>query len=228
MMVEDTHIDSHDRLGGQSEDTHTGGHNRLSGQTGTVLDGQDYTVSVDDAADILGKSVETIRRYARTGRLPSMRVQGERIIEYRFRPDDLRGRHAVTGGQAVIDGQTGSQSVMPTKADGYPGDRLMTALQQVIAPLVEANARQADELAALHDLTRRQAEDLGHAQAHREHAERRVVELEQQLARHATPATIMTQKQPAQVAPSNSLPLPPSHSRSILGRVAVWVAKRSD
>jgi len=88
--------DRHDRL-----DSQTSTHDRLDSQSDTVLDSYDYTASVEDAAEILGKSVETIRRYARTGRLPSMRIQGERIIEYRFRPDDLRGSHAVTGGQAV-------------------------------------------------------------------------------------------------------------------------------
>lgn len=213
--------DRHDRL-----DSQTSSHDRLDSQSDTVLDSYDYTASVEDAAEILGKSVETIRRYARTGRLPSMRIQGERIIEYRFRPDDLRGSHAVTGGQAVIDGQTGSQSVMPAKADGYPGDRLMTALQHVIAPLVEANARQADELATLHALTRQQSEDVGRAQAHREHAERCVAELEQQLARQAAPSIIMAQEQPA-AAPSTAGPPPPPRPRSILGRVAAWVAEQS-
>jgi excisionase family DNA binding protein len=223
MMDGGTQVDSHDRydrLSGQVDS-----HDRLGGQSSTVLDGHDYTVSVEDAAEILGKSVETVRRYARAGRLPSMRIQGERIIEYRFRPDDLRASHAVTGGHAGIDGQTGSQSVMPTKADGYGGDRLMTALQQVIAPLVEANARQADELAALHALTRQQAEELGRTQAHHAHAERRVAELEQQLAHQAAPSISMAQEQPASVLASTVAP--PAQPRSILGRAAVWVAKRS-
>jgi len=107
-------------------------HDRLDSQSGTILDGHDYTISVEDAATILGKSVETVRRYARSERLPSMRVQGERIIEYRFRLEDLQG------GQAVTDGQAGSQAGMPTRADGYTDDRLMTASssEQVLAPLL--------------------------------------------------------------------------------------------
>jgi len=107
-------------------------HDRLGSQSVTLLDGHEYTVSVDDAAILLGKSVETVRRYARSGRLPSMRVQGDRIIEYRFRPDDLQGGHA------VIDGQAGNQAGMPTKADGYTDDRLMTAsmVEGIIAPLL--------------------------------------------------------------------------------------------
>ncbi len=120
-----------------TESTHTGSHDRLSSQSGTLLDGQDYTLSVEDAAAILGKSVETVRRYARSGRLPSMRVQGERIIEYRFRPDDLQD------GQAVAGGQAGSQAGMPTRADGYTDDRFVTASEQMLAPLF---ARLSDAL----------------------------------------------------------------------------------
>jgi len=80
-----------------------------------------------------------------------MRVQGDRIIEYRFRVDDLQGGQAVTGGQA------GSQAGMPTKADGYTDDRLMTAssLEQVIVPLL---ARIADTLQANERLTRQVVE----------------------------------------------------------------------
>ncbi len=134
-----------------TESTHTGSHDRVGSQSSTVLDGHDYTLSVDDAAAILGKSVETVRRYARSGRLPSMRVQGDRIIEYRFCPDDLRGGQAVTGGQA------GSQAGMPTKADGYTDDRLMTAspIEQAIVPLL---ARIADTLQANEQLTRQVVE----------------------------------------------------------------------
>ncbi len=132
-----------------TESTHTGSHDRVGSQSSTVLDGHDYTLSVDDAAAILGKSVETVRRYARSGRLPSMRVQGDRIIEYRFRPDDLQGGQAVTGGQA------GSQAGMPTKADGYTDDRLTTALEPAIVPLL---ARLADTLQANERLTRQVVE----------------------------------------------------------------------
>jgi len=49
-----------------------------------------YTLTVDDAADVLGKSVDTVRRYIRQGKLPHIRVQGGRTVEYRLRPDDVR------------------------------------------------------------------------------------------------------------------------------------------
>jgi hypothetical protein len=80
-----------------------------------------------------------------------MRVQGDRIIEYRFRPDDLQGGHA------VISGQAGSQSVMPAKPDGYTDDRLMTAstMERVITPLL-VSVR--DALQANERLTRRLTE----------------------------------------------------------------------
>ncbi len=53
-------------------------------------DVQAYTLTVDDAADVLGKSVDTVRRYIRQGKLPHIRVQGGRTVEYRLRPDDVR------------------------------------------------------------------------------------------------------------------------------------------
>lgn len=56
-------------------------------------DVQAYTLTVDDAADVLGKSVDTVRRYIRQGKLPHIRVQGGRTVEYRLRPDDVRDLH---------------------------------------------------------------------------------------------------------------------------------------
>jgi len=167
-----------------TESTHTGSHDRVSSQPSTVLDGHDYTLSVDDVAAILGKSVETVRRYARSGRLPSMRVQGDRIIEYRFRPDDLQG------GQAVTHGQTGSQAGMPAKAGGYTDDRLMTAswAEQVIAPLL---ARIADTLQANERLTRQVVElasEKGELAGQLKVKDDLIAELRRQLpARESTP-----------------------------------------
>ena len=43
--------------------------------------------SVQEAAELLGLSVSTIRRYIRDGRLPAYRVAGERLL--RIRRDDL-------------------------------------------------------------------------------------------------------------------------------------------
>lgn len=44
--------------------------------------------SVQEAAEFLGLSVSTIRRYIRDGRLPAYRVAGERLL--RVRRDDLK------------------------------------------------------------------------------------------------------------------------------------------
>ena len=43
--------------------------------------------SVQEAAEFLGLSVSTVRRYIRDGRLPAYRVAGERLL--RIRRDDL-------------------------------------------------------------------------------------------------------------------------------------------
>ena len=210
MMTESTHTGGHDRLDG---------HDRLESQSVTVLDGHDYTLSVDEAAAILGKSVETVRRYARSGRLPSMRVQGDRIIEYRFRPDDLQGGHAVIGGQA------GSQSVMRAKANGYTDDRLMTAstMERVLAPLL-VSVR--DALQANERLTRQLTElaaEKGELAGQLAGKDALIVELRRQLAAQVT-AT----------APPNSpelekpvgQPTPPRRPRSLLGQLAARVAAR--
>lgn len=44
-------------------------------------------LSVQEAADFLGLSVSTIRRYIRDGRLPAYRVAGERLL--RIKRSDL-------------------------------------------------------------------------------------------------------------------------------------------
>jgi len=43
------------------------------------------TLTVEDVAEVLGVNVETVRRFAREGRLPAYRI-GARL---RFRPQDL-------------------------------------------------------------------------------------------------------------------------------------------
>jgi excisionase family DNA binding protein len=79
-----------------------------AGTRADIVDADDYTVTVEDAAAQLGKSVDTVRRYIRQGKLLSLRVQGDRIIEYRLRPTDVQRMHAGTHAYA------GTQVDMPT------------------------------------------------------------------------------------------------------------------
>ncbi len=66
--------------------THTHGEARAEG----------YTLTVEDVATQIGKSVETVRRYIRTGRLPALRVEGKNTNEYRINADDLHAIDART------------------------------------------------------------------------------------------------------------------------------------
>ncbi len=110
------------------EDTHT----RTHTQGEARADG--YTLTVEDVAAQIGKSVETVRRYIRTGRLPALRVEGKNTNEYRINADDL---HA-------IDARTQSHTHTPARA----GDRTpMGVSVDIIAALtlVEQTQRQVQE-----------------------------------------------------------------------------------
>ena len=53
-----------------------------------------YTLTVEDAAALIGKSADTIRRYVRAGKLPAQRTAGTHTLEYRLRPEDVEDAHA--------------------------------------------------------------------------------------------------------------------------------------
>jgi len=55
-----------------------------------------YTLTVEDAAALIGKSADTIRRYVRAGKLPAQRTAGTHTLEYRLRPEDVEDAHART------------------------------------------------------------------------------------------------------------------------------------
>ncbi len=96
-----------------------GAHTQARTQSRGQADADGYTLTVEDVAEQIGKSVETVRRYIRTGRLPAERIEGKNTNEYRINPDDL---HA-------INAHTQSRTQSPARA----GDRAHT-LDSVTAP----------------------------------------------------------------------------------------------
>jgi len=177
---------------------------RADADVGTDLGGQAddadvqaYTLTVDQAAEILGKSGDTVRRYIRGGQLPAMRVQGERTVEYRLRTDDvldLHGRmHAYVG--ADVGRQAGSAHV-PTSEEQDEGTQarvqddasvtrlgaaaaMQSMIEQVVAPLAAANEQLRAQGERQQETIRQQAEELGAA---RERARRAQVEADQARA----------------------------------------------
>jgi len=117
-----------------------------------------FSLTVDEAAALLGKSADTVRRYIRQGRLASERVQGERTIEYRLSPadvEDLLGRQDAVEATTSADPSPATTPAMP--ADARPEARegrvpagtdarmqLQAVMQAVVQPLVD-DLRQARE-----------------------------------------------------------------------------------
>lgn len=146
-----------------------------------------YTLTVEDAAPLLGKSPDTVRRYIRAGHLPAERVQGERTIEYRLRPADvadLHDRHDAV--DSAPDGDLAPSSPPPPPPPYEPtrgGGRVQAStdartqtlalMHALVAPLVEEVRQARQEVGD----TR---EELGRERALREAAEARVRALERQ------------------------------------------------
>ncbi len=114
-----------------------------------------FTLTVDEAAALLGKSADTVRRYVRQGRLAAERVQGERTIEYRLSPADVED---LLGRQDAVEANTSADpSPTTTPADPRPEARegrvqagtdarmqVQALMQAVVQPLVD-DLRQARE-----------------------------------------------------------------------------------
>jgi len=110
-------------------------------------DVQAYTLTVDDAADVLGKSVDTVRRYIRQGKLPHIRVQGGRTVEYRLRPDDVRD---LRDRQEAVEAEPATATADPpppaAATEARPEGRvqagtdarmqMLTVVQSLVQPLV--------------------------------------------------------------------------------------------
>jgi len=168
----------------------------LGGQA-DVADVQAYTLTVDQAAEILGKSGDTVRRYIRTSQLSAMRVQGERTVEYRLRTDDVLNLHGRM--HAYVGADVGRQTVpahVPTSEERGEGTQarvqddasvarlgaaaaMQSMIEQVVAPLAAANEQLRAQGERQQETIRQQAEELGAA---RERAQRAQVEAEQARA----------------------------------------------
>jgi len=147
----------------------------------------DAGLAVDEAAAHAGVSDRTIRRALKAragdaGYLPSWRVKGPRGSEYRIAAaalDEWMGRREALDGETGQAGKTGtldSQDRLtrpPVQSAG-----VQVIIEQLMAPLVEANKHQATELTRLQEITRQQAEALGRERHRAEVAERRADELE--------------------------------------------------
>jgi len=141
-------------------------------------------MTVEEAATVLDKSVETVRRYIRSGRLPAQRVQGHNNQEYRLHPQDIEDAHTqltVRSGDRVgtqahtqpVD-RTGTHTVIPSGTQAPALALVEALLERTVAPLAAANERLALENARLSAITRLQAEELGAARERAAHLERTV------------------------------------------------------
>lgn len=166
-------------------------------------------LSVKDAALYLNITPRAVRKRVHAGTLMGEQIDGEWQVYPQAVP---QGRPLGNSAQGRRAGELGSWAEEPPN---FPATTSSAAamMEQALAPLI----------AQIGDLR----EELGREKTLRSLAERRADELEQQLARQATPSTIVAQEQPALVEPSSSTHPRPQRPWSILGRVAVWVAERS-
>lgn len=150
-------------------------------------------MTVEEAATVLDKSVETVRRYIRSGRLPAQRVQGHNNQEYRLHPQDVEDAHTQLTVRSVDRAGTQPHTQSVDRVDTHtviqPGTQapalalVETLLERTIAPLAAANERLALENVRLSEITRLQAEELGVARERARQAEERAAHLEHAQSR---------------------------------------------
>ncbi len=114
-----------------------GAHTQSRGQA----DADGYTLTVEDVAEQIGKSVETVRRYIRTGRLPAARIEGKNTNEYRINPDDL---HA-------INAHTQSHTQSPARAGDRAGMGVSVEIVTVLAHVEQTQRHLQQEIASLRE-----------------------------------------------------------------------------
>ncbi len=154
-----------------------------------MTDGNEH-VTVATAADLAGVPARTLRYWVETGKLPAIAGKHGRLV----RLGDVREIASLTGKDgnlgnsfaAVAAGKVtatadlagnlaakvaeGSRALAQER--GGAATLMQEMVRQVVAPLAEANERQAVELTRLHDLARQQAEELGVLRERLAHAER--------------------------------------------------------
>lgn len=168
-------------------------------------------LSVKDAALYLHITPRAVRKRIHAGTLMGEQIDGEwQVYPQAIRQGWPSGNLDGSAAQGRRTGEPGSRAAEPSR---FPAATSSAAamMEQVLAPLIA-------QIGDLH-------EELGREKTLRSLAERRTAELEQQLARQATPSISLAQEQPAPALASTVAA--PGQPRSILGRVAVWVAKRS-
>jgi len=163
-------------------------------------------LSASEAAQVLGVAERSVRRYIARGTLPARRVMSERgVQEYRISAADVA---AFQGRRAALDHEGApvpDRVDMPDRVDRvavqdvpHPAAlALQAALAGVQAELSAAReereqlraerAALAAHNALLHDLTARQAEELGAARERARQAEERAAQLERAVRRQQRP-----------------------------------------
>ncbi len=155
-------------------------------------------MTVEEAATVLDKSVETVRRYIRSGKLPAQRVQGHNNQEYRLHhPQDVEDAYTQLTVRSVDRTGTQAHTQPVDRVDTHtviqPGTQapalalVEALLERTVAPLAAANERLALENARLSEITRRQAEELGAARERARQAEDRAAQLERAVRRQQRP-----------------------------------------
>lgn len=117
------------------EDAHTHTHTYMDAR----VDG--YTLTVEDAAAQLGKSVESVRRYIRTGKLHAVRVEGKNTNEYRINPDDL----------GAIYARTQSHTQPPTHAGDRTGMGVSVEIAGTLAHVEQTHRQLLGEITGLRE-----------------------------------------------------------------------------
>ncbi len=110
------------------EDTHT----RTRTHIDARVDG--YTLTVEDAAAQLGKSVESVRRYIRTGKLHAVRVEGKNTNEYRINLDDLGAIYAHTQSHTHTTTHAGDRTPIDVSVNA-PTEAIQALMQAITAQL---------------------------------------------------------------------------------------------
>ncbi len=153
------------------------------------MDGNEH-VTVATAADLAGVPARTLRYWIETGKLPAIAGKHGRLV----RLGDVREIASLTGkdgnlgnglaavaagkvtatadlaGNLAAEVAEGSRALAQERGDA--ATLMQEMVRQVVAPLAEANERQAVELTRLYELARQQAAELGVLRERLAHAER--------------------------------------------------------
>jgi hypothetical protein len=145
-------------------------------QTTSQVHVYDYTLSVEDAARVLGKPAQDVWHAIHTGMLPHMRMPGGPDAEYRLLPEDVlefftRSRpEEETTPEATAAAEEPASETPPASPDttapsAMTEDLLRTLIGQLNQSLSTVNERLADEHQRLTALVREQTEALAHHEA---------------------------------------------------------------